>query len=135
MSNNHSKNVFHIAIPCKDLQEATEFYVGKLGCHLARQYDDRITLNFLGIQLVCHLDPQAIDLHPRMYPRHFGITFHTKEEFEMLLAQAQTKKLPFFQEKIVRFKGLREEHYTFFLQDPSNNLIEFKYYQDPEMMY
>jgi extradiol dioxygenase family protein len=34
-----------------------------------------------------------------------------------------------------RFDGLVEEHLTFVLRDPSNNLLEFKHYRDPRMMY
>jgi len=34
-----------------------------------------------------------------------------------------------------RFKDAVEEHLTFVLRDPSNNLIEFKHYRDPRMMY
>ena len=48
-------DVFHLAIPVRDLAEAQEFYVDGLGCHLARHYPDRITLDFFGDQLVCHL--------------------------------------------------------------------------------
>ena len=43
-----SENVFHLAIPCKDLDETQDFYVEKLGCKLARRYADRVTLNFFG---------------------------------------------------------------------------------------
>ncbi len=43
--------------------------------------------------------------------------------------------LPFFLEPMVRFKGRQEEHVTFFLIDPANNLLEFKYYHDHSMVY
>jgi extradiol dioxygenase family protein len=33
------------------------------------------------------------------------------------------------------FEGTVEEHLTVVLADPSNNLIEFKHYHDPRMMY
>ncbi|MEZ5301667.1 MAG: VOC family protein [Verrucomicrobiales bacterium] len=128
-------NVFHLAIPCRDLQEAKGFYVDGLGCRLAREYDDRITLDFFGDQLVLHLAPDEIDPDPKMYPRHFGATFCRKEEFDSLLATARERNLRFFQELNTRFGGLREEHFTFFLIDPSNNLLEFKFYHDPEMIY
>ena len=53
-----SRDVFHLAIPVYDLDESQEFYVGALGCKLARRYADRITIDFFGDQLVCHLvDP------------------------------------------------------------------------------
>ena len=35
--------------------ETVDFYVTKLGCKLARRYDDRVTFDFFGDQLVCHL--------------------------------------------------------------------------------
>ena len=50
-----TSDVFHLAIPTHDLDAAQEFYVTKLGCKLARRYDDRITLDFFGDQVVCHL--------------------------------------------------------------------------------
>jgi extradiol dioxygenase family protein len=128
-------DVFHLAIPCRDLDEAASFYVDRLGCRLARRYDDRITLDFFGDQVVCHLAPDAIDEEPRMYPRHFGVTFRRKEAFDAVLERAREANLEFFEPPFVRFGGLREEHETFFLKDPSNNLIEFKHYRDPGCMY
>lgn len=127
-------NVFHLAIPSKNLDETFEFYVTKLGCKLARRYKDRITLDFFGDQVVCHLSDQY-DESPQMYPRHFGVTFREKYQYDNLLSLARQRELPFFQEPMNRFKGLVEEHETFFLIDPSNNLLEFKYYYDERMMY
>ncbi len=129
-----ASNVFHLAIPCRDLDEAFDFYVTKLGCKLARRYPDRITLDFFGDQVVCHRS-EKYDREPQMYPRHFGITFREQRGFDALLALARQRELPFFQEPFARFEGRAEEHQTFFLVDPSNNLLEFKYYHDPRMMY
>lgn len=61
------RNVFHLAIPALDLEAAREFYVEGLGCTLARRYDDRITLNFFGDQVVCHLSDR-IDTAPDFTP-------------------------------------------------------------------
>ncbi len=130
-----ANNVFHLAIPCADLDQAYEFYVLGLGCKLARRYGDRITLNFFGDQVVCHKFPEEVEAIPKMYPRHAGITFYNEQEFDNLLTLAKEKKLPFFKEVFIRFSGKKEEHRSFFLIDPSNNLLEFKYYVDPDMMY
>jgi len=40
-----------------------------------------------------------------------------------------------FRDLSTRFEGLVEVHRTFVLRDPSDNLIEFKHYADPRMMY
>ena len=132
-------DVFHLAIPTYDLDEAQHFYVTLLGCKLARRYEDRVTLDFFGDQLVCHLIAAARraahDRRDPMYPRHFGVTFRAEADFEALHACAVTRKIPFYQEASTRFEGLVEEHSTFVLMDPSGNLLEFKHYRDPRMMY
>ena len=130
-----TENVFHLAIPCACLDSAAKFYTEQLGCRLARRYDDRITLNFFGDQIVCHLSPDKIDQEPKMYPRHFGVTFRHRQAFDETIERARAHGLRFFAEPFVRFEGERAEHVTFFLVDPSNNLLEFEYYLDPEMMY
>ena len=129
-----SRDAFHLAIPALDLDEAYDFYVTGLGCKLARRYNDRITLDFFGDQVVCHLS-ENVDPPGGLYPRHFGVTFREAADFEALHHCAVTRKIPFYQEASTRFQGLVEEHSTFVLLDPSGNLLEFKHYRDPRMMY
>ena len=128
-------DAFHLAIPTHDLDAAQDFYVTKLGCKLARRYDDRITLDFFGDQVVCHLTPGEPARPESLYPRHFGVTFRDEADFEALHACAVLRKIAFYQEVSTRFEGLVEEHHTFVLLDPSGNLLEFKHYRDPRMMY
>jgi len=130
-------DVFHLAIPVHDLDEAQRFYVEMLGCKLARRYPDRITVDFFGDQLVCHLTeaeplaPESLDL----YPRHFGVTFREAADFQAVYDCAVIRKIPFFRDVSSRFEATAEEHRTFVLVDPSGNLLEFKHYRDPRMMY
>jgi uncharacterized protein len=128
-------DVFHLAIPAHDLDEAQDFYVTRLGCKLARRYTDRITLDFFGDQVVCHLVAGEPAAPESLYPRHFGVTFRAAADFEALHACAVTRKIPFYQDISLRFEGLVEEHQTFVLVDPSGNLLEFKHYNDARMMY
>jgi extradiol dioxygenase family protein len=129
-----SQDVFHLAVPARDLDEAYDFYVTGLGCKLARRYADRITVDFFGDQLVCHLSDK-IDTEPALYPRHFGVTFRHRDDWDRLLHLAETRELTFFAKPFLRFAGKIEEHGSFVLQDPSNNLLEFKQYADHRMMY
>ncbi|MGF7237790.1 MAG: VOC family protein, partial [Frankia sp.] len=126
-------DAFHLAIPARDLDAAYDFYVTGLGCKLARRYPDRITLDFFGDQVVCHLDPDHDPGEPRLYPRHFGVTFRAAGDFDDLLRLIELRKLPVFQEESLRFAGLVEEHRTVVLADPAGNLLEFKQYRDPRM--
>jgi extradiol dioxygenase family protein len=130
-------DVFHLAIPVHDLDRAEHFYVDLLGCKRARRYPDRITVDFFGDQLVCHL---AMNGRPprrpeSLYPRHFGVTFRSAADFENLHGLAVIRKIEFYAEMSTRFEATAEEHQTFVLLDPSGNLLEFKHYRDPRMMY
>jgi extradiol dioxygenase family protein len=133
------RDVFHLAIPSYDLDTTVDFYVGGLGCKLARRYDDRVTLDFFGDQLVCHLSAAPEVETPMeelpMYPRHFGVTFRESQDFDALYQLCVQRKLPFYSDVSTRFDGLVEVHRTFVVCDPSSNLLEFKHYTDPRMMY
>jgi extradiol dioxygenase family protein len=132
-----SLDVFHLAIPVRDLQATEHFYVSMLGCKLARRYDDRVTFDFFGDQLVCHLsqmgpeNTEALDL----YPRHFGVTFRDERDFDAVHELCLRRGVPFFSGESTRFADLVESHRTFVVRDPSDNLIEFKHYRDHRMMY
>ncbi|MGH9082985.1 MAG: VOC family protein [Acidimicrobiales bacterium] len=130
-----TQDVFHLAIPVADLDEARRFYVTLLGCKLARSYPDRITVDFFGDQLVCHFTEDEPAVPTSLYPRHFGVTFRRAEDFEALYQLAILRKAPFFNDLDTRFDGTVEVHRTFVLQDPTGNLLEFKQYADPRMMY
>ena len=131
----NSKDVFHLAIPCKDIGETVEFYETIMGCKLSRQYDDRATFNFFGDQLVCHLSPDKIDTDPDPYPRHFGVTFFDYTDFNEMVDRLEKNNVDFILPVNTRFEGKPEAHRTLFFKDPSNNILEFKYYPNPEMMY
>jgi uncharacterized protein len=132
-----SRDAFHLAIPAHHLGDTEDFYVRQLGCKLARRYADRITLDFFGDQLVCHLtEPPATAAEElNIYPRHFGVTFRESGDFEAVHRLCVQRKVAIFSELSTRFEGLVEVHRTFVLRDPSDNLLEFKHYADPRMMY
>jgi uncharacterized protein len=134
-----SRDVFHLAIPAYDLDQTVDFYVTKLGCKLARRYDDRVTFDFFGDQLVCHLSDAPAVRAPMselpMYPRHFGVTFREQRDFDELYQLCQQRDVPLFAEVSLRFEGRVEVHQTFVACDPSDNLLEFKHYSDHRMMY
>ncbi|HTT60140.1 MAG TPA: VOC family protein [Acidimicrobiales bacterium] len=134
-----SRDVFHLAIPAYDLDQTVEFYVTKLGCKLARRYEDRVTFDFFGDQLVCHLSeapPERVSMSELpMYPRHFGVTFREQGDFDRLYQLCHQREVPFFADVSLRFEGRVEVHQTFVVCDPSSNLLEFKHYTDPRMMY
>ena len=123
-----TNRLFHVAFPIHDVEATTGFYVDGLGCTLGRSSKKAVTLGLAGHQLVGHLVPDEIQDQQGIYSRHFGLIFLSLSEWQALADRAKAKGLRFYQQPRVRFPGTRIEHRTFFLEDPSHNLLEFKHY-------
>ena len=128
-------HVFHLAIPTHDLDVTENFYTTIMGAEKARRYDDRVTFRFFEHQVVCHLAPDEIATEIKMYPHHYGITFVNKKDFDDCYERCKAANHPLYKDRFTRWPEKAEKHDTFFIADPSNNLIEFKYYYDPQFIY
>ena len=127
--------LFHLAFPIHDIDAAKRFYVEGLGCALGRESDRAVTFGLADHQLVAHVVEDVPHDQKGIYPRHFGLVFLSKEPWQALADRAKAKGLSFFQQPRVRFPGTRVEHHTFFLEDPSHNLLEFKHYTHPSAIF
>ena len=121
---------FHLAIPSKDIAESLQYYA-MLGCKLGRFNDKYGIIDFWGHQVVVH-KVDAVEPQP-MYPRHFGLVV-SRDEFYYLQQFIAKSKIQIFEDVFTRYKDTPAEHTTIFIQDPSYNLIEFKYYKDEKMI-
>jgi uncharacterized protein len=128
--------IAHVAVPCRDLEEARRWYSDVLGAQPVRVLKDRVTFSFGGVlQLVCHLERRAIVPNPRAYPRHHGLTFLRMEDFSRMKDHVQKLGVKFLVRPAVRFANSAHEHQTFMVVDPSGNVVEFKCYVRPECSY
>lgn len=122
-----SRAIFHLAFPVTDLAAAKTFYVDGLGCTLGRESGSAVILGLAGHQMVAHLVTEPAS-QQGIYPRHFGLVFTVEQDWQALADRAAAKGLAFYQQPRVRYPGQKIEHKTFFLEDPSRNLLEFKFY-------
>jgi uncharacterized protein len=128
--------IAHVAVPCRDLEEARRWYSEVLGAQPVRVLKDRVTFSFGGVlQLVCHLERRAIVPNPRAYPRHHGLTFLRMEDFSRMKDHVRKLGVKFLVRPAVRFANTAHEHQTFMVVDPSGNVVEFKCYVRPECSY
>lgn len=123
-----SQVIFHLAFPIHDVEATLRFYGDGLGCTVGRRSKHALTLGLAGHQLVGHLVRDERPVQKGIYPSHFGLVFLSLQEWQALADRAKAKGLSFYQQPRVRFPGTRIEHRTFFLEDPSHNLLEFKHY-------
>jgi extradiol dioxygenase family protein len=129
------KVLFHLAFPVNDLALTKAFYVDGLGCELGRESPQSVILNLYGHQLVAHLADEPLLPQRGIYPRHFGLIFTAESDWETLLERSQQHQLTFYQSPKRRFPNSPLEHRTFFLADPAHNLLEFKYYCQPDAVF
>jgi uncharacterized protein len=128
--------IAHVAVPCRDLEEAARWYSDVLGAQPVRILKDRVTFSFGGVlQLVCHLERRAIVANPRAYPRHHGLTFLRMDDFDRMKAHLEELGVKFLQRPVLRFADSAHEHQTLMVVDPSGNVVEFKCYVRPDCSY
>ena len=126
--------IFHLAFPVKDIHSTLKFYRDGLGFRIDLIEKGRCIINFFGHQAVAHVSKE-IPKKISVYPRHFGIITDDEKKFDQLIKQIKRKKIEFFKTPFVRFSNSPRAHKTFFLKDPSNNLLEFKWYKNPELLF
>jgi uncharacterized protein len=134
-------NLFHLAFPVRDLEEARGFYGGILECEEGRSSDAWIDFNLYGHQIVAHLDPDKAGIQVRnqvdgdhVPVPHFGVIL-SMEEWQALAAKLRGKKVDFVIEPRIRFQGEVGEQATMFFLDPSGNALEFKAFADTSQVF
>jgi hypothetical protein len=128
--------IAHLAVPCRDLEEAARWYAEVLGAQPVRMLKDRVTFSLGGVlQLVCHLERRGITPNPRAYPRHHGLTFLRMDDYSRLKDHLEKLGVSFLVRPALRFADSAYEHQTFMVVDPSGNVVEFKCYVRPECCY
>ena len=127
---------FHLAFPVHNLEQARAFYVDTLGCGTGRHSDKWIDFDLYGHQVVAHLAPE--DCRPvkenkvdgdQVPSRHFGVILPW-EKWKELSNIIRDKNIDFLIEPRVRFKDSSGEQGTFFISDPSGNILEFKTFKN-----
>ena len=127
--------IFHLAIPITSVAQAKEFYARSLGCPVGRENRSAVIFDFFGTQLVGHVTQELLTRQSGIYPRHLGLILPTKAAWQQLGDRAKAAKITFYGQPKLRFQDLPTEHYCFFLEDPFYNLLEFKYYTQPEVIF
>jgi hypothetical protein len=136
---------FHLAFPVTDLAATRAFYGTVLGCPEGRSADRWVDFDFFGHQISAHLvdapDAAAIDSgatnqvdEDAVPVRHFGAVLPW-QQWECLAARLEEAGVGFLIAPRVRFAGEVGEQGTFFVADPSGNVLELKSFRDPSRLF
>ena len=132
---------FHLAFPVYNIDRTIEWYVDILNCSIGRQSRFWVDFNFFGHQISAHKidkklsdsETNSVDGH-NVPSRHFGIIMGM-EEWDYLVKRLNKKRVRFIIEPNIRFKEEKGEQATFFIQDPSGNILEFKAFKNDQMIF
>jgi len=136
-----SMRPFHLAFPVYDIQKTIDWYVSYLNCSVGRKSKRWVDFNFYGHQISAHLIDQKnkkdkINLvdGKKIPSRHFGIILEMND-WKNLVTYLNKKKVKYVIKPNIRFKGQTGEQATFFIKDPSNNVLEFKAFQNDNKIF
>ena len=134
-------SIFHLANTVKDLDSTRQFYVELLGCEEGRSSETWVDFNFFGHQISAHLSNVKSDIlktnlvdSKKIPIRHFGIIL-SWNHWHDLVSKLNSKDIVFFIKPCTRFKGKSGEQVTFFLEDPSENFLEFKSFKNDSSIF
>ena len=121
------QSCFHLSIPAIDLALSRHWYEQVLGCRAGRCSDEALILDLAATNWCC--SAASWGHHNRDLPAPFRADLSRGTPWHALDA-GWNKPASLYE--LVRFAGEVLEHQTFFLQDPSNNWLEFKHYRHSE---
>ena len=123
------------------MKKTINWYTTILDCSIGRQDEKWVDFNFFGHQISAHkinlkesqLATNPVDGH-NIPSRHFGIVMDMKD-WKILSKRLKNNNISFIIEPNIRFKGEKGEQATLFIKDPSGNVLEFKAFENDNMIF
>ncbi len=132
--------LFHLTRQVIDLDEARWFYGEVLGCIEGDSTENKTEFDFFGQQLTLHLDKPTTDTKSVSSEKpalpHFGINLDMDTWYE-LIERLEALNIQFEKEPTIHLADEDEpgEQGSFFIRDPSGNLIEINGVHCTDMTY
>ena len=130
-----SAPVPHLSVPVHDLEVARRFYVEALGCRLGRERDDWFDVWFFGMQLTLQLRPGEVRPPAEQGVRHFGVALSDVATYAATVDRLDRTGVEWLSAPGPHDEVALSGKVGGKLADPSGNVIEIKYYADPERLH
>ena len=134
-------SVFHLAYTVNDLDSTRRFYGDLLGCQEGRSTESWVDFDFFGNQLSLHIGQTIKELESdsrvdniEVPLPHFGCILDW-DLFHNLADKLKLAGIVFIIEPTIRFEGMPGEQATMFLEDYSQNALEFKSFRNPNEVF
>ena len=134
-------SIFHLAYTVRDLESTRKFYCDLLGCQEGRSTESWVDFDFFGNQLSLHIGQTIKELESdskvdnvEVPLPHFGCVLDW-DLFHNLADKLKSAGIVFIIEPTIRFEGMPGEQATMFLEDYSQNALEFKSFRNPNEVF
>ena len=134
-------SIFHLAYTVRDLESTRKFYGDLLGCQEGRSTESWVDFDFFGNQLSLHIGQTIQELESdsrvdnlEVPLPHFGCVLDW-DLFHNLADKLKSAGIVFIIEPTIRFEGMPGELATMFLEDYSQNALEFKSFRNPNEVF
>jgi len=134
-------SIFHLAYTVRDLESSRKFYGDLLGCQEGRSTESWVDFDFFGNQLSLHIGKTIKELESdskvdnvEVPLPHFGCVLDW-DLFHNLAEKLKLAGIVFIIEPTIRFEGMPGEQATMFLEDYSQNALEFKSFRNPNEVF
>ena len=134
-------SIFHLAYTVRDLESTRKFYGDLLGCQEGRSTESWVDFDFFGNQLSLHIGQTIKELESdsrvdnvEVPLPHFGCILDW-DLFHNLADKLKLAGIVFIIEPTIRFEGMPGEQATMFLEDYSQNALEFKSFRNPNEVF
>ena len=134
-------SIFHLAYTVRDLESSRKFYGDLLGCQEGRSTESWVDFDFFGNQLSLHIGQTIKELESdsrvdnvEVPLPHFGCVLDW-DLFHNLADKLKSAGIVFIIEPTIRFEGMPGEQATMFLEDYSQNALEFKSFRNPNEVF
>jgi len=134
-------SIFHLAYTVRDLESTRKFYGDLLGCQEGRSTESWVDFDFFGNQLSLHIGQTIKELESdskvdnvEVPLPHFGCVLEW-DLFHNLADKLKSAGIVFIIEPTIRFEGMSGEQATMFLEDYSQNALEFKSFRNPNEVF
>ena len=129
-----SSPVIHLSVPVHDLEAARRFYVDALGCDPGRMRDDWMDVWFFGLQLTLQLRPGEVRPPAEQGVLHFGVALSDSATYVALVDRLGRAGIEWLSPPRPHDAPSLSGKVGGKLADPSGNVVEIKYYADPERL-
>lgn len=129
------KTQFHLALPCLDLEETREFYVGILKAVAGRRSTNWLDIDLFGHQITFAVSGdfnfqfKNYRLQEYVLPSfHFGVIV-PMDTWQDLYTRLSAMDIEITTEATF-LENQPGEHLSFFIQDPNGYMVEFKSFRE-----